>query len=154
MPLAEEEDEEEEEGIRSIEDEGFELLNSTYNKISGPGRPGLGRSGPQATGNSSESVSLSSLSPELGRSAPYLTVLYPPRATSQNAASSPEGARRRPPAGEHHHGEAEGCCGCPAPPPTHQTRPCHRAQRCPQAVPIGTSGGCTQRSPGDGDGCR
>lgn len=52
MPSAEEE----EDDSLSIEDEGFELLNSTYNKITGPGRPGLGRSIPRVTGSSGESI--------------------------------------------------------------------------------------------------
>ena len=59
MPSAEEE-----EGNLSIEDEGFELLNSTYNKITGPGRPGLGRSSPWVAGRSGESaVMVFSISP-------------------------------------------------------------------------------------------
>lgn len=88
MPSAEE-DEEEEEGILSIEDEGFELLNSTYNKITGPGRPGLVRSSPRVTASSRESVSLSSLSPELGRGAPAPDGALSPQGLQPNRSEQP-----------------------------------------------------------------
>lgn len=57
-------EEEEDEGNLSIEEEGFELLNYTYNKITGPGRPGVGRSNLKEARNTSESLtSVTSVSP-------------------------------------------------------------------------------------------
>lgn len=95
MPSAEEDEEEEEEGILSIEHEGFELLNSTYNKITGPGRPGLVRSSPRVTASSRESVSLSSLSPELGRGAPAPDGALSPQGLQPNCSEQPR--RSTPP---------------------------------------------------------
>lgn len=74
VPTAEEQ--EEEEGSLSIEDEGFELLNSTYNKVTDPGKPGISRSRPRIIGIPSESVGVgSSLSPKHHRNAWSLMVL-------------------------------------------------------------------------------
>lgn len=93
--------EEEEEGSLSIEDEGFELLNSTYNKINGPGRPGLSRSSPWVAGSSGESiVMVSSISPAHCRDAwvsdGVLSAQDPPsKHTEQPRRSVPLTPRRR-----------------------------------------------------------
>ncbi|KAH1179307.1 hypothetical protein KIL84_021890, partial [Mauremys mutica] len=57
----------EEEERLSIEEEGFELLNSTYNKITGPGRPGVGRSELEVAGNASDSITTVTSVPPAGR---------------------------------------------------------------------------------------
>ncbi|EMP28413.1 hypothetical protein UY3_14502 [Chelonia mydas] len=59
--------EEEEEERLSIEEEGFELLNSTYNKITGPGRPGVGKSELEVAGNASDSITTVTSVPPSGR---------------------------------------------------------------------------------------
>lgn len=78
MPSAEEQEEEEEEGGLATEDEGFELLNSTYNKITGPSRPALRRS-------SGESLILLLFSILICGD---LTVLHPRRSLRQSLTSS------------------------------------------------------------------
>ncbi|KAM7144509.1 uncharacterized protein RBU57_015648 [Macrochelys suwanniensis] len=60
-------EEEEEEEPLSIEEEGFELLNSTYNKITGPGRPGVRRSELEVAGNASDSIATLTSVPPSGR---------------------------------------------------------------------------------------
>ncbi|KAG6927299.1 hypothetical protein G0U57_010095, partial [Chelydra serpentina] len=60
-------EEEEEEQPLSIEEEGFELLNSTYNKITGPSRPGVRRSELEVAGNASDSIATLTSVPPSGR---------------------------------------------------------------------------------------